>query len=260
MARETSTSAGESLIRLGVSSCLLGQSVRYEGGHKRDRFVSDLLGSFVEWVPVCPEVEVGMGVPRPALRLVRHGGDLRLVEIQSGRDHTRRMQRYATRRARELRHLELCGYVFKQDSPSCGMSRVVVHRARGAPVKDGQGMFASALMRAYPSLPVAKEGHLGDPRLRENFIERVFAYRRLQDLFRGRWTPARVFAFHNAHELQLMAHSPVAFRELGRLVASVKRSARATFRERYSQGFMGALAQLASRGRGWSCGASTPRP
>jgi uncharacterized protein YbbK (DUF523 family) len=111
-------------IRLGVSSCLLGSEVRYDGGHKRNRFVTDLLAQFVEWVPVCPEVEVGMGTPRPALRLVREGDEVRMVEIASGRDHTREMQRFAARRVRALRGLELCGYVLKKDSPSCGSSSI----------------------------------------------------------------------------------------------------------------------------------------
>ena len=114
------------LIRLGVSSCLLGDEVRYDGGHKRNRFVTDLLAQFVEWVPVCPEVEVGMSTPRPALRLVREGDEVRMLEIASGRDHTREMKRFAARRVRALRGLELCGYVLKKDSPSCGMTRVKV--------------------------------------------------------------------------------------------------------------------------------------
>jgi uncharacterized protein YbbK (DUF523 family) len=161
-------------LRLGVSSCLLGQEVRFDGGHKRDRFVTDLLGSFVEWVPVCPEVEVGMGTPRPALRLVRDGNNVRMIEIKSERDHTLSMQRYAAKRARALRKLDLCGYILKKDSPSCGMTRVKVY-GEGMPSRAGTGLYASALMDAYPNLPVEDEGRLNDSKLRENFIERVFA-------------------------------------------------------------------------------------
>jgi uncharacterized protein YbgA (DUF1722 family)/uncharacterized protein YbbK (DUF523 family) len=241
--------AEEQPIRVGVSSCLLGEEVRFDGGHKRDRFVTDLLGSFMEWVPVCPELEVGMGVPRPALRLVREGEGLGLVEIRSGRDHTRRMERYAARRVRALRDLDLCGYVLKKDSPSCGMTRVKVYGGKGMPKRDGRGLYASALIEAFPNLPVEDEGRLNDPGLRENFVERVFAYRRLRQLFRGRWTSGQVVAFHTAHKLQLMAHSPDAFRALGRWVASVKRTSRADFRGRYELDFMAALAKLASRGR-----------
>jgi len=242
-------STEERPLRVGVSSCLLGNEVRFDGGHKRDRFVTDLLGSFVEWVPVCPEVEVGMGTPRPALRLVEDGDGVRMVEIKSGRDHTRPMKRYATRRVRALLGLDLCGYILKKDSPSCGMARVKIYGAKGMPRRDGTGLYASALMEAYPNLPVEDEGRLNDPKLRENFIERVFAYRRLRNLFHGRWTAGQVVAFHTAHKLQLMAHSTVAYRELGRLVAGVKQKPRAVFREQYESGFMDALSLLASRGR-----------
>jgi uncharacterized protein YbgA (DUF1722 family)/uncharacterized protein YbbK (DUF523 family) len=238
----------ESPLRVGVSSCLLGREVRFDGGHKRDRFLTDLLGDFVEWVPVCPEVESGMGIPRPALRLVRSGDEVRMLEIASGRDHTRRMTTYAARRVRALEGLELCGYVLKKDSPSCGMTRVKVYAEAGMAKRDGKGLFASALLEAYPNLPVEDEGRLNDPNLRENFIECVFAYRRLQGLFRGRWTNGRVVAFHTAQKLQLMAHSLVAHRELGRLVAGCKKMERAAFRERYASGFMAALRRRASRG------------
>jgi uncharacterized protein YbbK (DUF523 family) len=242
-------STPERPIRLGVSSCLLGNEVRFDGGHKRDRFVTDLLGRFVEWVPVCPEVEVGMDTPRPALRLVGDGDSVRMVEIKSGRDHTRAMERYSARRVRALRGLDLCGYILKKNSPSCGMTRVKVYGEKSMPTRQGRGIYASALMEAYPNLPFEDEGRLNDPKLRENFIERVFAYQRLSYLFRGRWTRGQVVAFHTAHKLQLMAHSTVAYRELGRLVATLKQTPRVVFREQYESGFMDALAQVASRGR-----------
>jgi uncharacterized protein YbgA (DUF1722 family)/uncharacterized protein YbbK (DUF523 family) len=242
-------SANERPIRLGVSSCLLGSEVRFDGGHKRDRFVTDLLGSFVEWVSVCPEVEVGMGTPRPALRLLRDGDDLRMVEIKSGRDHTRAMEQYSAERVRQLRGLELCGYILKKDSPSCGMTRVKVYAEKGMPTRQGSGLYASALMAAFPNLPVEDEGRLNDPKLRENFIERVFAYRRVTDLFSGRWTREQVVEFHTAHKLQLLAHSPAIYRELGRLVATLKQTPRSTFCETYERVFMAALAHVASRGR-----------
>jgi uncharacterized protein YbgA (DUF1722 family)/uncharacterized protein YbbK (DUF523 family) len=246
----TNVAAGpDRTIRLGVSSCLLGKAVRYDGGHKRDQFVTDLLGPFVEWVPVCPEIEVGMGTPRPALRLVRKGEDVRMVEINSGRDHTRAMQRYAARRTRALRGLALCGYVLKKDSPSCGMARVKVYDEKGAPKKDGHGLFASQLMGAFPNLPIEDEGRLNDAKLRENFIERVFAYQRLRDLFCERWTRGKLVAFHTAHKLQLMAHSMETYRELGSLVASVNNRPRDEVRETYQDGFMAALARVSSRAR-----------
>jgi uncharacterized protein YbbK (DUF523 family) len=178
---------GDRPIRLGVSSCLLGNAVRYDGGHRRNAFVTEVLGSFVEWVPVCPEVEVGMGTPRPALHLVGEGGEIRMLEVASGRDHTRAMQRYAARRVRALRSLGLCGYVLKKNSPSCGMARVKVYDEQSAPCQNrrglsenGRGLFASELMEVYPNLPVEDEDRLNDAKLRENFIERVFAYHRLR--------------------------------------------------------------------------------
>jgi uncharacterized protein YbgA (DUF1722 family)/uncharacterized protein YbbK (DUF523 family) len=244
-----SPSSTHGAIRLGVSSCLLGEAVRYDGGHKRDAFVRDVLGRFVGFVPVCPELESGLGVPRPAMRLVRDGDQVRLVEIASGRDHTRAIERWGAARLRSLRALELCGYVLKKDSPSCGMERVKVYGTGGMPQRAGTGVFARRLREAFPNLPIEEEGRLHDLALRENFIERVFAYARLRALFRGRWTRAGVVAFHTAHKLQLMAHSPAAYRALGRRVAAIARSPRPAFRERYAAEFMAALAKPATRGR-----------
>jgi uncharacterized protein YbgA (DUF1722 family)/uncharacterized protein YbbK (DUF523 family) len=194
------TRPDEPPIRVGVSTCLLGEGVRYDGGHKRDRFVTDQLGTFVEWVPVCPELEAGLGVPRPSMRLV-------------------------------------------------AMTRVKVYRDGGMPVRDGVGLFAKALLDTLPELPVEDEGRLNDARLRENFIERLFAYRRLRNLFIGRWTHRDVVAFHTAHKLQLMAHSTVGYRSLGRRVAALKNTPRAEFRARYSAEFMATLAKQATPGR-----------
>jgi uncharacterized protein YbgA (DUF1722 family)/uncharacterized protein YbbK (DUF523 family) len=245
----TASWRGTGSIRIGVSSCLLGAQVRYDGGHKRDRFLTDVLARYVEFVPVCPELEAGMGVPRPPVRLVRSGGEVRMLETASDRDHTARMRGFARRRVAALRGLDLCGYVLKRDSPSCGMERVKVY-APGAPGRrEGRGLFAEALMAAFPHLPVEEEGRLLDPPLRENFVERVFAYRRLRDLFARRFTARELVAFHTAHKLQLMAHSPEAYGALGRLVAGQKRVSRAALRERYEAGFMAALARRATPGR-----------
>lgn len=162
-------------IRLGISACLLGQGVRYDGGHKRDAFLTDVLGPFVEWVPVCPEVELGLGTPRPPIRLTGRPDAPRLVVEETGEDLTTRMQRYARRRVRELVALDLDGYVLKSSSPSCGAFRVHVHNADGTSSATGRGLFAAALMHHLPGLPVEEEGRLGDPEIRESFIERVFA-------------------------------------------------------------------------------------
>jgi uncharacterized protein YbgA (DUF1722 family)/uncharacterized protein YbbK (DUF523 family) len=236
-------------IRIGISSCLLGQEVRYDGGHKRDRFLTDVLGSFVEWVPVCPEVESGMGIPRPSVRLVRSGDDVRMIAERSGEDHTRSMRAFARKRVAALRKLDLAGYVLKRDSPSCGMERVRVYAEGGMPEKKGRGLFAEALIDGMPQLPVEEEGRLNDAVLRENFIERVFAYRRLRDLFRGRWSVGSLVVFHTAHKLQLMSHEPKAYQRLGRLVGEAKGMDRDELRSRYIEGFMSGLARKATPSR-----------
>jgi uncharacterized protein YbgA (DUF1722 family)/uncharacterized protein YbbK (DUF523 family) len=236
----------EAPIRVGISACLLGEAVRYDGGHKRDRYLTDVLGRYFDWVPVCPEVEVGMPTPRPAIRLVREGGGVRLAEPNAGTDHTRAMQAYARKRVRSLAALDLCGYVLKAGSPSCGMERVKVWSADGMPEKNGTGLYAAELLRRFATLPVEEEGRLGDARLRENWIERIFAYRRLRTLFAGRPSRGRLVAFHTAHKLQLLAHSETHHRALGRLVADAKGIPPAELRERYEAGFMAALAKLAT--------------
>jgi uncharacterized protein YbgA (DUF1722 family)/uncharacterized protein YbbK (DUF523 family) len=240
---------GGRAIRIGISSCLLGEAVRFDGGHKRDAFLSDTFGPFVEWVPVCPEVEAGFGTPRESMRLVRAGNDVRLLTVRSAVDVTAQLDRYAERRAAQLAGEDLCGYVLKKDSPSCGLERVKVYDPNGSPVKTGRGRFAVALIDRLPQLPVEEEGRLSDPKLRENFVERVFAYRRLKDLFAPRWTPGALVRFHTAHKLVLMAHSPEAYRHLGRLVAGASTLARDEVERRYSRDFMAALALIATRGR-----------
>jgi len=233
-------------LRVGVSSCLLGEAVRYDGGHKRDRFLTEELARFVEFVPVCPEAELGMGIPREAVQLVRAGGRVRMVGAKSGRDWTDAMERFAARRAHALAKLELCGYVLKKDSPSCGLERVRLRGPGGLVRRDGRGLFAAALLASDPALPVEEEGRLHDPALRESFVERVFAYRRLRSLFAGRFSLSRLVAFHTAHKLQLLAHAPAAYRSLGRLVAGAKGLPRSELRERYTRGFMAALASRAT--------------
>lgn len=237
------SAASDQPIRIGISSCLLGLEVRYDGRHKRDDFLVETLGRWVEWVSVCPEVELGMGIPREPVRLVRSGGELRMVGTESGVDHSRAMHRYAARRVSELAKLDLCGYVLKKGSPSCGMAGVKVHPARKGVTATGRGLYSDALTRALPHLPVEEEARLADRRLREHFIERIFACRRLRRLFCRRWTERELLAFHAAHELQLMAHSPTAAAaDLQRLVKRRKSRPRAELRARYEAAFMNALA------------------
>jgi uncharacterized protein YbgA (DUF1722 family)/uncharacterized protein YbbK (DUF523 family) len=237
-------------IRVGVSACLLGAEVRYDGGHKRNEFITETFGRFVEFVPICPEMELGLGVPRETLRLVKDGhGNVAMVGNKSGTDHTVAMRAWADRRAAGLADEDLSGYLLKKDSPSCGMERVKVYGSAGMPLRDGRGLYAASLMRRYPHLPVEEEGRLNDPRLRENFIERVFAYRRLRTFFASRWTVGGFVAFHTAHKLQLLAHSPVAYAELGRFVASAKGMDRAGLRDHYEAAFMAALSRIATPAR-----------
>jgi uncharacterized protein YbgA (DUF1722 family)/uncharacterized protein YbbK (DUF523 family) len=244
--------ASDEPIKIGVSSCLLGAKVRFDGGHKRSDFLADTLGRFVEFVPVCPEIEIGLGVPRETLRLVHDGNAARvarLVTNKSGVDHTDKMNSYAERRVIALGREDLSGYVLKKDSPSCGMERVRVYGASGMPARDGSGLFAAALIHRYPSLPVEEEGRLNDPHLRENFVERVFAYRRLRSFFSSRWTLGGLVQFHTVHKLVLMAHSPKAYSELGCFVANAKRLERDKIPEHYELAFMDALKKLATTAR-----------
>ena len=169
------------VVRLGISACLLGQEVRFDGGHKRDRFLTDELGQYVEWVPICPEVEVGMGTPREPLQLVRVGETTRMVTISTGIDYTERMNEWARGRVEALAREDLDGYVLKSKSPSCGVWNVSVTAAAGPPALEGRGLFASVLLEHFPLLPVEEEGRLADPAVREDFIERVFACRRRKD-------------------------------------------------------------------------------
>ena len=236
-------------LRIGVSSCLLGEEVRFDGQHKRDTFLADQLARFVTFVPLCPEVEIGLGVPRETIRLERRGADVRLVAPRSGRDLTEQMRSWAERRVRTIAKEDLDGYVLKKDSPSCGMDRVKVWNEAGQAPKDGRGAFAAVLMDALPLLPIEEEGRLRDDPLRENFVERVFAYRRVKDLFTGRWTVGQLVAFHTREKLLLLAHAPEAYRTLGRVVAAAKDRPRAELAGEYAAGFMEALQRRASKGR-----------
>lgn len=243
------TVAASARIRLGVSACLLGEEVRYDGGHKRDRFLTDVLAPYVEWVPVCPEIEIGLGVPRDTLRLVGTPGALRLVVERTGEDLTARMQRHARERVRGLRDLGLDGYVLKRASPSCGLFRVPVYRDQDAPGADGRGLFAAELARRLPALPVEEEGRLADPAIRESFIERVFATARWRAFLARAPRSRDLVAFHAAHRYAVLAHSPPHYARLGRLVATVGRPLTRERLEEYGRLLAEALAVRATRGR-----------
>jgi uncharacterized protein YbgA (DUF1722 family)/uncharacterized protein YbbK (DUF523 family) len=205
-------------VRVGISACLVGEEVRYNGGHKRDAFLTDTFGRHVEWVPVCPEVELGMGTPRPPIRLERQGGAVRLVMPSTGDDYTDAMRSWAERRVEALAGLDLDGYVLKQDSPSCGLERVKVYHGPGAPLKEGQGLFAGALLSRFPDLPVEEEGRLNDPLLRESFVTRVFVHLRWREGEKAGWSRASLIRFQERHKLLLMARNQCGMRRLGRLL------------------------------------------
>ena len=237
-------------VRLGVSACLLGEPVRFDGGHQRDPFLTDRFGRFVEWVPVCPEQEAGFGTPREAMRLVGCANDLRLVTVRTKRDVTDQLRHAVGRPVDALAGQALDGFVLKKDSPSCGLTRVKVYDALGGPgQRQGRGLFAAALVERLPMLPVEEEGRLADPRIREHFVERVFAGRRLRVLLVGTPRPADLMQFHARHKLLLLAHSPSAYSTLGRLVAGVRRrSVEGTVTE-YARTFAAALARRTTRSR-----------
>jgi len=245
----------EERVRIGVSTCLLGELVRYDGQHKRDPIVCDVLAPEVELVPVCPEVEAGFGVPREPVRLIKRGAATRMVGVQSAVDVTDRMNTWADTRAGVLAaSADLSGYILKKDSPSCGMTRVKRFPAKpdAAPARDGVGLFAAALARQLPNLPIEEEGRLHDVVLRDTFLESVFAYRRWRTL-RAALEPGggvgALVAFHTAHKLSLLAHVPAAYQALGRIVASAPRQPRAALLARYEAAFMAALRKPATRGR-----------
>lgn len=234
-------------VRLGISSCLLGQKVRYDGGHKRDRFIAGTLGKYFEFVPVCPEVAIGLGVPRPPIRLVGNPGAPRAVGVEnSALDVTKKLATVGRQQARALDNIG--GYILKSRSPSCGVKGVKVFAGHGR-VQRGRGIYAAAFMAARPLLPVEEEGRLGDADVRDNFLERVFAWRRWQAFEAQGITQARLAAFHAAHELSLRAHGRAHWRALGRLVARAGRRNIRGVAQDYVQGFMAALMRPATRVR-----------
>lgn len=238
-------------VRVGVSACLLGRNVRYDGGHKRDRFVTEDLGKLATLVPVCPEVEVGMGTPRETIRLVRgEGEEVRLIAPASGTDHTEAMSAFARERVAELQALGLDGYVLKSGSPSCGLERVRIYHPNGMPDGGGQGRFAAVLSAAWPELPLEEEGRLHDTFLREQFVTRVFGHARLRAfLARESLRFGDLVAFHSREKLLLLTHEPAAYKRLGQLVARGKELEWEELLARYRGEFLGALAGEARAGR-----------
>jgi uncharacterized protein YbgA (DUF1722 family)/uncharacterized protein YbbK (DUF523 family) len=232
-------------ITLGISSCLMGEKVRYDGGHRHDHYLTDTLGKFFRFLPVCPEVGSGMPTPREAMRLEGDPARPRLVTHHSRIDLTEQMQSYCSTRVAELQHEGLSGFIFKKNSPSSGLHRVKVYNG-GMPTKSGRGLFAAEVVRQFPFLPVEEEGRLNDPALRENFIERVFTHARWREFLRREPDLGGLVEFHTAHKLLVMAHSPTIYRELGALVGNGKQLKKADLFQRYEELMMMALALCAT--------------
>jgi uncharacterized protein YbbK (DUF523 family)/uncharacterized protein YbgA (DUF1722 family) len=236
-------------VRVGISSCLLGEQVRYDGGPQRDAFLTQELGRHVEFVPLCPEVEIGLGVPRPTLHLARRGGAVRMLVSDSGEDLTERMRPWARGAAERIAKAELDGYVLKKSSPSCGMERVKVYDENGVPSRKGRGLFAEALLERLPLLPVEEEGRLHDARLREHFVARVFAHARVRGFLGSNPTPGELVDFHSREKMLVRVHDPRLATELGRLVAEAGELDRAELAARYAELHARALAKPATPGR-----------
>jgi len=229
-------------IPIGVSSCLLGNKVRYDGGHKHDQYITGTLGLFFQWVPVCPEVECGLPTPREAMRLIDSNRGPRLVTRKTGLDHTDMMSSWASQKLNELREHDLCGFIFKSRSPSSGMERVKLYNSQsGMPVGTASGIFAAAFMENFPQIPVEEEGRLHDPVLRENFIDRVFTLRRWRSASRAPLNAKALIDFHTDHKMQLLSHSVEKYRALGRLVAEAWKSTLQELYNNYEELLMQAL-------------------
>ncbi len=228
-------------IKLGISKCLLGENVRFDGGHKLDRFLTETLGQYVDYVPVCPEVECGLPVPRESMHLEGDPDAPRLVTTRTKQDMTERMLGWTRKRVVELEKEELMGFVFKSDSPSSGMERVRVYNEKGMAVKTGVGMFARAFMQHFPLLPVEEEGRLHDPRLRENFIERIFALKRWRDVLSRNGNRGALVDFHTKHKLLILSHSTKHYQEMGKQVAQAKDIPLKALYESYQALFMESL-------------------
>ncbi len=235
-------------IKVGVSACLLGKKVRFDGGHKRSHFIAESLAGYFEFVPFCPEVAIGMGTPRQPIRLV---GDARSPEAVGVKTPelvvTQPLRDYGRKVAGNIH--ELSGFIFKKDSPSCGMERVKVYGSKGMPERSGTGLFAQEIMRAHPLLPVEEEGRLNDPALRDNFIARVYVYARWKSLLDSGLTKSSLIGFHTGHKYLVMSHSTVMYRQLGKMLSDFTRASLEDIAESYIAALMQTLSKPATRKR-----------
>lgn len=234
-------------IKVGISSCLLGQPVRYDGTHKHLRLATDSLSRYFDFVAECPEMGIGMGVPRKPIRLVGKPEAPRVVAVHDEKlDYTDALQQFGEVKAAE--HSDLCGYIFMKNSPSCGLFRVKVYQQNGYPAQTpGRGIFAKAFTDRHPLLPVEESGRLSDPLLRENFVTRVFAYADWQTLKAQGLTHQAILNFHARYKYCLMAHSPADYSALGRMLADAGKHESEQLGEHYFAALMRVLSSLASR-------------
>ncbi|MDX1810693.1 MAG: DUF523 and DUF1722 domain-containing protein [Gammaproteobacteria bacterium] len=236
-----------SKIKIGISSCLLGQMVRYDGGHKHSAFITDRMGKYFEFQPYCPEVAIGLGVPRPPIQLVSVEDDIRVRGIaDSSADYTHALSTYGEAIVHELD--DVCGYIFKKNSPSCGMQQVPVHDENNTVISQGAGIYAAAIMRSRPELPVEDEERLMNPDLCENFLERVFVMQRWYALKANALSAKQLIDFHRRHKFLIQAHDEAAYRELGRMISQAGNADTAELAQSYLLKMMQALKKLATRG------------
>ena len=237
---------GRENITVGISSCLLGEEVRFDGGHKLDNYITGTLAEYFDFLPVCPEVAIGLPIPRPPIRLVRQDDGIHVVGVKDPSvDVTDKLHAYGRKTARQLSSIS--GFIFKRASPSCGMERVKVYAPDGRSIDKSSGAFAEELMKAQPLLPVEEEGRLGDPGLRENFIMRVFVYHRWQQLLKSRLSAKKLIDFHSDHKYLVMAHNQTAYRRMGQLLANAGKGNLTALAHTYIEELMGALRRPASR-------------
>lgn len=226
-------------IKIGVSGCLLGQNIRFDGQHKFHWYINEILGNYFDYVSMCPEVEIGMGIPRKTVRLV---GDLKspeMIEPVSGTNWTAKMHAYSNKKLPKLS--ELSGFLFKKGSPSCGVFRTKVYQKNGIPLANGRGLFADTFCKRWPLIPVEEEGRLNDAKLRENFLERVFGYHRLRQLMSGRFRRGDWVKFHERNKFLILSHCRKHYTELGQLVAKISSQNSKEFKEQYARTYMSAL-------------------
>lgn len=233
-------------IPIAISACLLGQEVRFDGGHKNDSYINGTLSEYFDFIPMCPEVGIGLSIPRPPIRLVQKDSGLRLIGVKdASQDFTGAMQAYGERMAIELR--DVSGFILKKGSPSCGMERVKVYAPDGRSIDKASGMFAATLKEKHPLIPMEEEGRLGDPGLRENFITRVFVYHAWRELNRQGISASMLIAFHSDHKYLIMAHNQAAYRRMGKMLADVGNTDLQALLPEYEHALMHALAKPAMR-------------